>query len=78
MWLLVQIQSLFFSKTKPKVEKVVYFTLKCHLQYFDLVLRSRFKTKQLLRSDVGRSTDKMTKLSGVWVLRVNKGQKVCS
>ena len=49
----------FFSKIKPKEEKVVFlFPLK--VAYFDFVLHSRFKTKRSLRSDTDRSIDKST------------------
>ena len=57
----------FFSKIKPKEEKVVFKISPLNVAYFDLVLHSRFKTKRSLRSDVdrsiNRSTDKMTTVS---------------
>ena len=48
----------FFSKTKPKVEKVYFLISPKHVAYFDFVLHSRFKTKRSLRSGVDRSTDR--------------------
>ena len=45
----------FFSKTKPKEEKVFFFIPP------DLVLHSRYKNKRSLRSDVDRSNDRQTR-----------------